>query len=194
MILPLHRKPLRFMLFLYLKAVHIVFIVTWFAGLFYMVRLFIYQVEAAEKEEPARTLLGDQLKLMASRLWYIITWPSAVISLVVGLWILYLQAWHLDFAYMWIKLGLVVLLYVYHFISHRIYNQLQKDIVKVTSGQMRMWNEVATVLLIAIIFLIVIRSALGLVWGMVGLVVLIIVMMVAIKAYKRHRQKKGEKV
>ena len=174
--------------FLYVKALHIIFVVTWFAGLFYIVRLFIYQVEASEKEEPARTILGDQLKLMASRLWYIITWPSAIITLVLGVWILYLQSWHLDFSYMWIKIGLVVLLYVYHVICHRIYAQLQEGIVKVTSGQMRKWNEVATVLLISIIFLIVIKTALSIVWGMAGLVVLIAVMMVAIKVYKKYRK------
>ena len=179
-------------MFLYLKALHIIFVVTWFAGLFYIVRLFIYQVEAREKPEPDRTILGDQLKLMASRLWYIITWPSAVITLLLGAWTLYLQAWHLEFTYMWLKLGLVVLLYVYHFICHRIYKQLQADVVKVTSGKMRMWNEVATILLIAIIFLIVIRSSFSVVWGMAGLLVLIAIMMMAIKAYKNYRKAKEE--
>ncbi|MFT7381507.1 MAG: putative membrane protein, partial [Roseivirga sp.] len=72
----------------YIKALHIIFIVTWFAGLFYIVRLFIYQVEAAEKPEPDRTILGDQLKIMANKLWYIITWPSAVLTLIFGTWMI----------------------------------------------------------------------------------------------------------
>ena len=69
---------------LYVKSLHFIFIVTWFAGLFYIVRLFIYQREAMDKPEPDRTILGDQLKLMANRLWFIITWPSAMITLILG--------------------------------------------------------------------------------------------------------------
>ena len=75
--------------FLYLKALHIIFVVTWFAGLFYIVRLFIYQTEAAQKPEPAREILQTQYKLMSKRLWYIITWPSAILASIFAFWI-----WH----------------------------------------------------------------------------------------------------
>ena len=60
----------------YIKSLHLIFVITWFAGLFYIVRLFVYQIEAYDKESPAKEILGDQLKIMAKRLWYIITWPS----------------------------------------------------------------------------------------------------------------------
>ena len=73
----------------YVKALHIIFIVTWFAGLFYIVRLFVYQREALDKEEPERSIIGSQLALMAGRLWYMITWPSAVLTLIFGIWTLW---------------------------------------------------------------------------------------------------------
>ena len=66
------------MQYLYIKALHIIFVTTWFAGLFYIIRLYIYYKEAEDKEEPAKGILQKQFKLMSKRLWYIITWPSAV--------------------------------------------------------------------------------------------------------------------
>src|SRR5688572_8979705 len=103
------------MTFLYLKAVHIIFIVTWFAGLFYMPRLFVYMVEAHQKNEPEKSILLRQFKMMASRLWFGITWPSAVITLGMGTAILIHQPFWLQQGFMHIKLTLVALLYLYHF-------------------------------------------------------------------------------
>ena len=64
----------------YIKALHIIFVVSWFSGLFYIVRLFIYFAEAEKKEEPAKKILQTQYKIMSKRLWYIITWPSAILT------------------------------------------------------------------------------------------------------------------
>ncbi|MEL7005125.1 MAG: CopD family protein, partial [Bacteroidota bacterium] len=72
------------MTFLYLKALHIIFVVTWFAGLFYIIRIFIYQTEANEREEPARSVLLEEYKRNASRLWFGIAWPSAILTLILG--------------------------------------------------------------------------------------------------------------
>jgi putative membrane protein len=79
------------MAFLYLKAVHIVFVVTWFAGLFYLPRLMIYITEAQAKPEPERSILSQHLYTMAGRLWYGITWPSAVLTLGMGVALLILR-------------------------------------------------------------------------------------------------------
>lgn len=181
------------MTFAYIKALHIIFVVTWFAGLFYIIRLFIYHTEALEKKEPERSILTNQMKLMSSRLWYIITWPSAILNLVVGLWVLWLQSWHLDFTYMWIKLALVLLLYGYHFYCHWLFLRLQKGIGDLTSTQLRILNEVATILLIGIVFLIVVRTSLSLLWGLGAMVVLMVVFMIIVKAYKNYREKKEKK-
>src|SRR5690348_5890297 len=121
------------MTFLYLKAVHIIFIVTWFAGLFYMPRLLIYMTEAHEKPEPERSILLKQFKMMASRLWFGITWPSAIITLALGTSLIVNQPGFLQQGFMHIKLTLVFLLYLYHFSLQHIFNLLKKDIVRYSS-------------------------------------------------------------
>ncbi|HOX81704.1 MAG TPA: CopD family protein [Chryseolinea sp.] len=173
---------------LYLKAVHIIFIVTWFAGLFYVPRLFIYIIEANDKPEPAKSILLKQLKMMSSRLWFIITWPSATITLLMGASLLINQPEYLKMGFMHIKLTLVFLLYLYHISLHVLYNQLSKNIVRYTSQQLRIWNEVGTLFLISIVFLIVLKSAMSMVWGIVGLLVVGILMMIGIKVYKKFRR------
>ncbi|WP_130277453.1 CopD family protein [Cecembia calidifontis] len=177
------------MAFEYLKALHIIFVVTWFAGLFYIVRLFIYQVEALEKTEQEKAILMPQLNLMAQRLWYIITWPSAILTLILGFWVLYYRWGYMQLGFMHAKLGFVLVLYIYHIICHKIFKDLQNGIAKWTSTQLRMWNELATLLLFAIVFLIVLKSLISVVWGIVGLLGLSVLMMLGIKWYKKVREK-----
>lgn len=176
------------MTFLYLKAVHIIFIVTWFAGLFYMPRIFVYIVEAHGKAEPEKSILLKQLNMMASRLWYAITWPSAVITLCIGTSMIINQPEWLQQGFMHIKLTLVFLLYLYHFSLHFIFNQLKKGVVKYSSQQLRFWNEVATLFLISIVFLIVLKNALSMVWGLVGIVTVSILITLGIRIYKKFRK------
>ena len=101
--------------FLYIKALHIIFVVTWFAGLFYIIRLFIYHVEAENKLEPAKSILQTQYKLMSKRLWYIITWPSAILASVFAFWMLYESPYYLTEPWMHVKLAFVLALYFYHY-------------------------------------------------------------------------------
>ncbi|AWW29814.1 protoporphyrinogen IX oxidase [Echinicola strongylocentroti] len=176
------------MVFEYVKALHIIFIVTWFAGLFYIVRLFIYQTEALEKSPEEQKILKPQLDIMAKRLWLGITWPSAILTLIFGTWTLTYRLGYLELGFMHAKLGFVVLLYIYHFICHGIYKNLQNGIAKWSSTKLRIWNEVATVLLFAIVFLIVLKSLLNMLWGVTGLIGLSILLMLAIKWYKKKRQ------
>ncbi|MDX5477049.1 MAG: CopD family protein [Cyclobacteriaceae bacterium] len=180
------------MAFEYLKALHIIFVITWFAGLFYIVRLFIYQAEVLEKPEYEKNILSPQLNLMAQRLWYIITWPSAILTLIFGFGVLFYRWGYMQLGFMHAKLGFVLLLYIYHFICHKIYKDLQSGKAKWTSTQLRMWNEVATVLLFAIVFLIVLKSLISVVWGIAGLLALSILMMLGIKWYKKIREKGNE--
>lgn len=180
------------MAFEYLKALHIIFVVTWFAGLFYIVRLFIYQVEALEKTEQEKAILLPQLNLMAQRLWYIITWPSAVLTLIFGFWVLYYRWGYMQLGFMHAKLGFVLVLYIYHMICHKIFKDLQNGKAKWTSTQLRMWNELSTLLLFAIVFLIVLKSLISVVWGIFGLLVLSVLMMLGIKWYKKVREKANQ--
>lgn len=176
----------------YIKSFHIIFMVTWFAGLFYIVRLFIYQTEVMEKSNQEKAILAPFLGLMAKRLWYIITWPSAIITLILGFLALYFQSWHLEFTYMWVKLGFVVLLYFYHIYCHIIYRKLQEGKFVMSSEKLRIWNEGATVLLIAIVLLIVVKTALSFIWGIVGMLGLALILMMMIKMYKTYRKRHGE--
>jgi putative membrane protein len=175
--------------FLYVKALHIIFVITWFAGLFYIVRLFIYHVEAEKKEEPAREILQTQYKLMSKRLWYIITWPSAILASVFAFWMLYKNPYYLQMSWMHIKLTFVFALYFYHFSCQKIFNQLQKNIIKYSALQLRIWNEVATIFLFAIIFLVTLQNAINWVWGVVGIILFGVLIMIGIKLYKKIRAK-----
>jgi len=175
-------------MYFYIKALHIIFIVTWFAGLFYMPRLLIYNTEAAEKQEPVKSALHEQFAVMIKRLWYVITWPSAVLTLIFGgttWWLMgNLPNWLL------LKLFFVFGLYVYHFTLHIIIGQQLKGVFKYSSQQLRVWNEIATIFLVAIVMLAVVKQALSFLWGLAGLIVFIILLMSAVKIYKMVRMKK----
>lgn len=179
--------------YFYLKALHIIFVVTWFAGLFYIVRLFIYYVEAAEEEEGAKAILRKQYKIMSKRLWYGITWPSAVLTLIFGGWILlFTPQGHaaLLMSWMHIKLTFLIALYIYHFMCHRMFTQLIDDKLNYSSFKLRLWNEVATVFLFAIVFLVVLKNNISWVWGVVGMAILGVLLYYGIKAYRKIREKK----
>jgi len=177
-------------MYLTLLSLHIIFIVTWFSGLFYIVRLFVYQVEAREKTELERSILEPQYKLMAKRLWYGITWPSFILTLILGPWLLYINQGLLYMPYMQIKLAFVFGLIIYQFICHSMFLKLQRSEGNYSSSFFRIWNEVATLFLVAIVFLIIMKNELDWVYGTVGFVLFGILLMIAIKIYKKLRQKK----
>lgn len=175
---------------LYLKAIHIIFIVTWFAGLFYMPRLLIYMTEAHQKPEPEKSILLKQFKVMASRLWFGITWPSAIITLIMGTSMVINQPEWLQNGFMHMKLTLVFLLYLYHFSLQHIFNLLKRDVPKYSSQRLRIWNEVATLFLISIVFIIVLKDAFSMLWGIAGLLVVTVLIMMGIRLYKKIRNGK----
>jgi len=185
--------------YVYIKALHVIFVICWFAALFYMPRLLIYHVEAAAKQEPDRTILSEQFKIMQRRLWRGIAWPSMILTWIFGLWLivdnqimmasglatsLLVQPWFI------LKLVFVFLLSLYHLQTHFIFKQHQKDVLKWTSFKLRLWNEVATIFLFAIIFLVIPKQNSGWVWGMLGLVLFIIAIFSAVAIYKANREKK----
>lgn len=177
----------------YIKALHIIFIVTWFAGMFYIVRLYIYNTEAASKPEPEKSILQRQLNIMIKRLWFGITWPSAILTLIFGPWVMLNGSWDkllMQEAGKWllIKLVFVVLLYVYHFTLHSLYKQQANGLFKFSSQQLRVWNEVATIFLVPIVMLATVKSSISWLWGLIGLIGFVIVLMSAIKIYKALRK------
>lgn len=170
-------------------SLHIIFIVTWFAGLFYIVRLFVYQKEADLKTEVEQKILIPQYQLMSKRLWYGITWPSFVLTAILGPTLLYLNPALLKLPYMHIKLIFVLGLFIYHFICHSFFLKLQRSEEAKSGNFFRIWNEVATLFLVAIVFLIVMKSKVNWIYGTLGFIAFGIILMLAIKLYKSIRNK-----
>ncbi len=170
----------------YIKALHIIFIVTWFAGMFYIVRLFIYNTEAGDRPEPEKAILRNQYSLMIRRLWLGITVPSAVLTLILGpvLW------YQMEVTPHWlmVKLVFVLLLYGYHLSLRQLYREEKAGRFRFSSQQLRIWNEVATLFLFAIVFIATVKTAMGWIGGVLGLMALALVLMAAIRLYKRMRK------
>ena len=154
----------------YIKSLHLIFVITWFAGLFYQPRLFIYHIEASKKSAPAKEILEKQLKIMSRRLWYIITWPSAVLATIFAVWLIILQPTWLEMSWMHIKLAFVAALFAYHWTCQIMYNQIEKGYLKYSSFALRIWNEVATIILFACVFLVVLKNSLGWIYGTFGII------------------------
>lgn len=176
-----------------IKALHIIFMVSWFAGLFYIVRLFIYHTEAQQKEESARKVLSDQFEIMEKRLWWIITTPAMILTFVFGFWMLF-ERWDYFFEspagrWMHIKLAFVGLLLVYHFVCQKIMFDLKKGKFGWKSNMLRLWNEVATLALVAIVFIVMLKDSMNWIKGTIGFFAVAIGLMILIKMYKRLRAK-----
>jgi protoporphyrinogen IX oxidase len=175
--------------FLYLKSLHIIFVVTWFAGLFYIVRLFVYYAEADQKPEPEKSILQKQFALMQKRLWYGITWPSAILTLILGFSVVYTLNLHQTWPtwLLW-KLAFVAGLFLYHLYCHLIFKQHQQGQIKQSPTQLRIINEIATLFLVSIVFLVVVKNGLSATWGVLGFLGLSVLLMVAIMAYRKIRK------
>jgi protoporphyrinogen IX oxidase len=172
------------------KSLHIISVVTWFAGLFYMPRLFVYFAEANQKSEPEKSILQNQFKIMQRRLWFGIAFPSAIAvfifggSLLKNFWPVTNHPWLV------VKLLFVAGLYVYHIFLHKIFKEQQESIVNYSSTALRVINEISTIFLVAIVFLVILRSVLSMFYGLIGLVGFIFILMIGIKFYKKIREKK----
>ncbi|WP_306642049.1 CopD family protein [Sanyastnella coralliicola] len=170
------------------KALHIIFMVTWFAGLFYIVRLFIYHREANDKDDPERSILIGQFKIMERRLWYAITWPSAIICTLCGLTMLYFRPFLLEQGFMQVKLGFVAFLWLYQLYTHRVFKQLQTRPDVLNSIRLRFLNELPTLILISVVFLIIQRNAVDWIKGVVGIIGIALLFTFVIKRYQRMRK------
>jgi putative membrane protein len=144
--------------FLVLRALHLIGIVCWFAGLFYLVRLFIYHVEAFDDAEPKRSILTAQFALMSRRLWYAITVPAMILTTVAGTWLMFGYHDVIHEPWLHVKLTFLAILFGYHYDCGRIRKRLARGERSHTSRQLRIYNEVATFLLVGIVFVAVSRD------------------------------------
>lgn len=176
----------------YVLSVHIIFVVSWMAGLFYSVRLFIYHTEANDRPEAEKAILQKEFIKIEHKLWHIITNPAMTFAVLAGIGMVCIKPGLLHTPWLHVKLGFVLLLLVYHFICQRLMKQMKNGVFKLSSFKLRLWNEVATVLLVAIVFTVVLKSAVDWVYGLIGLIVFSGGIMTAVKLYKNYRQKRGE--
>jgi len=167
--------------------------VSWFAGLFYIVRLYIYHTEAQQKEEVEKGILSRQFVEMERKLWWIITTPAMILTLVFGFWMLHERAETLffgkDVTWMHIKLSFVALLLIYHFICQKQLFDLKKGIFKWSSNGLRIWNEVATLCLVAIVFIVEMGNGMNWLYGTIGFFGVAIGLMIGIRIYKLLRKR-----
>ena len=171
----------------YIKALHLIFVITWFAGLFYIPRLFIYHIEANAKPQIEKEILIKQFKIMTKRLWLIITWPSAILATGFAIVLFVLNPGLINFDWMKVKLVFVIILWLYHIKTDFIYKELQNDVINYSSNFMRYWNEGATIILFAVIFLITLKSATNWIFGILAIIFLSIILILGIKLYKKIR-------
>jgi putative membrane protein len=181
------------MAYYWFKAFHIIGVVVWFAGLFYLVRLFIYHVEAQAEPEPARSILKGQYEIMEKRLYNIITTPGMVVTVAMAIALLWQAPEYLKDVWMHAKLGLVALLLGYHFYCGRLMKKLANDECNWSSQQLRALNEAPTLLLVTIVMLVVFKNSFPTTvtpWLIFGLIV---VMAASIQLYARKRRLDKEK-
>lgn len=178
------------------KSLHIIFIVTWFAALFYGFRLFVYHAEADRKPEPERGILMRQYSIMERRLWHIIGWPSCILTFIFGFWLssFHETSWVWSSANFYVKLFFVFGLLGYQIYGESVLRKLRDGIVPLTSTQFRLMNEIPTVVLIAVVFLIVWQDGLNWIWGTLGILGTASLLGFAVQLYKKRRAGKGEQV
>ncbi|WP_025765218.1 CopD family protein [Dyadobacter tibetensis] len=179
------------MTYLHFKALHIIFVVSWFAGLFYMPRLFVYHTDAQDKSEIERNVLSQEYLRTEKLLWNAIMTPASWLTVIFGGAMIYINPDLLQQGWMHLKLGFVAGLLAYHFYTRKILLEIRSGIFRFSSLQLRLFNEVATVFLFAIVFLVVLKNTIDWIWGVIGLIIFAITIMSAVRIVKKLREKKA---
>jgi putative membrane protein len=180
--------------YFWFKSFHIIGVVVWFAGLFYLVRLFIYHTEANEQPEPARTILQNQYKIMETRLYHIITTPGMLVAVAMAVCLLTTEPEVLKDFWMQTKLSLVAVLLGYHYYCGRLLKQLHTGKFTWSGQQLRVLNEAPTVLLLIIVLLAVFKNSLPLDITTAGILGAIVAMAAAIQLYAKKRRQDKERL
>ncbi|QLE54069.1 protoporphyrinogen oxidase HemJ [Nostoc sp. TCL26-01] len=182
------------MAYSWFKAFHIIGIVVWFAGLFYLVRLFIYHVEANQEPEPARTILKNQYQIMEKRLYHIITTPGMFVTVAMAIGLLSTEPDVLKEGWLHFKLLFVALLLAYHHYCGRLMKKLAADECRWSGQQLRALNEAPTVMLVVIVMLAVFKNNLPTDITAWVIFAMIILMAVTIQLYAKKRRLDKEKL
>jgi len=180
------------MLYLWLKVFHVVFMVSWMAGLFYLPRLFVYHAESLSADEPKRGILGAQFSHMEQRLYAIIMQPAMVLTWVTGVAMLALIPAYLRESWLWIKLFLIVLLTVYHFFCRQTITRFVRGTVSRSGEWYRVFNEGPTVVLVLAAALVLFKGVIKVSALATLLICTLLVIVVGFRAYAAFRRRRGE--
>ena len=181
------------MSYLYIKSLHVIFMVCWFAGIFYLVRLLIYYKEAEKQDENTRLILQNQYTIMTKRLLYYITWPACLLTFLFGFSLIYINPILLNNNWLISKLFFVFLLLLYTFSCQILFNQMKKGKINYTESFLRLWNEVATVLLFIIVFLAILKNSVSILFLSSLIISVVLVLFGLIKLYKIYNLKNQSK-
>ncbi|HMC96971.1 MAG TPA: CopD family protein, partial [Flavobacteriales bacterium] len=160
--------------------------VTFFAGTFHIVRLFVAHREAMAKWEPDRAILSKEYGLLERRALYYLIWPSLLTVLAIGCWLVVQRPGLLKQPFMQVGLGLVAMLFAYHLMVQGVYRKLKRGELRWSALQLQLWAQGATILLIAVILVALMRDQLSWVWGSLGLVVVGGLVMLAIASVRKR--------
>ncbi len=175
------------------KSLHIIGFVSWFAGMFYLVRMFVYHSEAFEMEEPKRGILIQQYNLMEWRVYKIILNPAMMITWTFGLAMIYLYGmeWFKTNNWLHTKLLLLIILTAYHLYCKGLIKKLESGKSPLNPFQLRLFNEVPTLFLVAITFIAIYKNATNYLYLIIGLVIFSVLLVIGAKAYQKRRLKAG---
>ncbi|MGZ5193356.1 MAG: CopD family protein [Kaistella sp.] len=181
------------MLYTILKAFHIVFMVSYFAGIFYLVRLFVYYKDTDDFEAAKKEILREQYVFMARRLWNIITVPAGVIMLVSGLTLIYLNFGLMKTPWFHLKLTFLLGLAVYHYWCWKKVLQMKNlngNLLPIPNIKLRQANEIATFILFLVVFTVILKSwVLEYWWQLItGFFVLVVAIMLTVKLVNKTKK------
>ncbi len=182
------------MAYYWFKAFHIVGITAWFAGMFYLPRLFVYHAEAAEQPEPAQSILKAQYQIMEKRLYSIIMTPALVLTVAMGGCLISTEPQILSDRWIQVKLFCVAILVAYHFFCSRIMKRFAADDCEMTGQQFRWFNEFPTVFFVIVVMLAVFKNSFPTSAASWSIFAMIVAMAAIIQLYARKRRLDRERL
>lgn len=181
------------MLYTIIKALHIIFMVSYFAGIFYLVRIFVYYKDTDAFADEKKKILREQYIFMARRLWNIITVPAGVIMTVCGLIMIFLNSGLMKMPWFHLKLTFLVGLAFFHYWAWKKLNLIKKlngETLLTSNVKLRQINEIATFILFLVVFTVILKSQVIEYWWQLitGFFVLVFLIMMTVKLVNKKNK------
>lgn len=182
------------MLYTIIKALHIIFMVSYFAGIFYLVRIFVYYKDTDDFADEKKKILREQYIFMARRLWNIITVPAGVIMTVCGITMILLNLGLMKMPWFHLKLTFLIGLAFFHYWAWRkllLIKKLNGETLSISNVKLRQINEIATFILFLVVFTVILKSSVIEYWWQLitGFFVLVFLIMMTVKLVNKNKKK-----